>query len=245
MNKSSSTAPLLLNNNSDGSSDHHDNISITTRTVQPRELPLLDGIRPHNNCQSHTTRTNSYADTLKFCVGGTGNSQVPTSEPPLRSQPSRGNLTGVLPLGQTFHLPEQQNTDPPMSPYPQPSHMEELLACCLIGKIWGDPHPLPAIIYKTKKDWFFVKGQVDYIDAGNDWIMLRFANAEDRMLAYDQRPWHVNGLNFVIQKWTPFFDSYSAFISRIDQWVKVPRLPWEFWDHESLAVLMKPMGPIV
>jgi len=72
-----------------------------------------------------------------------------------------------------------------MSPKPHTSHMDELLACCLIGKIWGDLLPLTAIIHKTKKDWYFVKRQVDYIDAGNDWIMLRFANSEDRMLVYD------------------------------------------------------------
>jgi len=46
--------------------------------------------------------------------------------------------------------------------------MEELLNCCLIGKIWGDHLPIPAIIHKIKKEWVFVKGQVDYIDAGND-----------------------------------------------------------------------------
>lgn len=55
----------------------------------------------------------------------------------------------------------------------------------------------------------------------------------------------MNGLNFVVQKWTPFFDSYSTTINRIDQWVGVPRLPWEFWDHTSLTELLKPVGPIV
>ena len=92
----------------------------------------------------------------------------------------------------------------------------------------GDPVPIPAIIHKTKKDWHFVKGHIDYIDASNDWIMIRFANSEDRRLVFELRPCHINGLNFVIQKWTPFFDSYSAVITHIDQWVRVLRLPWEF-----------------
>lgn len=75
--------------------------------------------------------------------------------------------------------------------------------------------------------------------------MVRFANAEDRMLVFDQRPWHINGLNFVIKKWTPFFDSYTVIITRIDQWVTVPRLSWEFWDQDSLRELLKPVGTIV
>lgn len=64
-----------------------------------------------------------------------------------------------------------------------------------------------------------MKWQVDYIDAGHDWIMLRFANfeGEGRRLVFEHRPWHVNGLNFVIQLWTLFFDSYSAIITKIDQ----------------------------
>lgn len=86
---------------------------------------------------------------------------------------------------------------------------------------------------------------MDYIDAGNDWIMIRFANADDRMLVFDQRPWHVNRLNFVVKKWTPFFDSYIAIINRIDQWVRVSRLPWEFWDQDSLTELPKPVGTMV
>lgn len=75
--------------------------------------------------------------------------------------------------------------------------------------------------------------------------MIRFANAEDRMLVFDHRPWHVNRLNFVVTKWTPFFDSYIVVINRIDQWVGVPRLPWEFWDQDSLTELLKPVGTMV
>ena len=55
----------------------------------------------------------------------------------------------------------------------------------------------------------------------------------------------MNGLNFVIQKWTPFSDSYSVVITHIDQWVRVPRLPWEFWDIDSLTDLLKTVSPVV
>ena len=130
---------------------------------------------------------------------GNGNPQVPLREPKFCPQLLRSNPTGLLSIGQPSHHPAQPDTKPiPLDPHP--TNMDELLACCIIGKIWGDPIPLPAIIHKTKKDWYFVKGQVDYIDAGNDCIMIRFANSEDRLLVYDQRPWHVNGLKFVLQK---------------------------------------------
>ena len=73
----------------------------------------------------------------------------------------------------------------------------------------------PPLFTKLKKIGCFVKEQVDYIDAGNDWILLRFASAEDRVLVYDQRAWHVNGLNFILQKWSPCFDSYTASITKL------------------------------
>jgi len=58
--------------------------------------------------------------------------------------------------------------------------MDELIALCLLGQIWGDHVPLSAIIHKTKNDWKFPKGQVDYLELGNNWILLRFANVEDK-----------------------------------------------------------------
>lgn len=90
-----------------------------------------------------------------------------------------------------------------------------------------------------------MKRHIDYIGAGNDWIMIQFANSEDMRPVFELRPWHVNGLNFVIHKWTPFFDSYSAILAHIDQWVRVPKLPWEFWDIYSLIVLLKSVGLVV
>ena len=71
----------------------------------------------------------------------------------------------------------------------------------------------------------FIKAQVKYINVDNDWILLRFFLCENKVLIYDL---HVNGLKFVIDKWFPFFDLYSTIIGRVDQWIRVPRLPWEF-----------------
>lgn len=53
-------------------------------------------------------------------------------------------------------------------PPPPTINMEELKASCLLGKILGDLVPLHAIIHKTKYDWKFIKGQVEYIDMVND-----------------------------------------------------------------------------
>ena len=76
-------------------------------------------------------------------------------------------------------------------------------------------------------------------------MFLCFANSQDRGLVFDQRPWYVNGLNFVLIPWIPFFDPYNTLITRVDQWIQIPRLPWEFWDAAYLYDLLKNIGPVV
>ena len=109
----------------------------------------------------------------------------------------------------------------------QPAGMSSL---CLLGKPWGDPIPLAIVMSKTRKDWGFIKGQLDYLELGNGWLLFRFSNMQDITLVWNGRPWHVSGLNLVLRRWEPFFDPYSATIQRIDQWVKITRLPLELWD---------------
>jgi len=127
-----------------------------------------------------------------------------------------------------------------------PSHPPfSLSSLCLLGKPWGDPIPLSIIMSKTRKDWGFVKGQLDYLELGNGWILFRFSNLQDITLVWNGRPWHVSGLNLVLRKWEPYFDPYSATIQRIDQWVKITHLPLELWEEEALRQLLKDVGVFI
>ena len=58
--------------------------------------------------------------------------------------------------------------------------------------------PLHAIIYKTKTDWRFLKGQPEYGELCNDWILLRSANVEDKDMVWRGRSWFVGSFNFVL-----------------------------------------------
>lgn len=70
MNNLSPTSPFSFSNNSDCGSNHHDNVPISSNSSQLRELPLLDGIRPHNYSQLDPIRPTHYANALKFDLGG-------------------------------------------------------------------------------------------------------------------------------------------------------------------------------
>jgi len=98
---------------------------------------------------------------------------------------------------------------------------------------------------KTRKDWGFVKGQIDYLDLGNGQILFRFSNLQDITLVWNGQPWHVSGLNLVLRQWEPFFDPFSTTIQRIDQWIKITRLPLELWEEETLKQLLQNVGQFI
>jgi len=83
------------------------------------------------------------------------------------------------------------------------------------------------------------------VDIGNEWILVRFATVDDRNLVYNNRPWLVNGLNFILTPWIPFFDPFSNAIDKVNQWICIPRLPCEFWDQGSLVLLLSCVGHVV
>lgn len=59
-------------------------------------------------------------------------------------------------------------------------------------------------------------------------MLLRFASVSDKNYVCFNRLWFVKGLNLVLTPWIPYFNPYFVSIGRIDQWVRIPRLPWEF-----------------
>ena len=62
---------------------------------------------------------------------------------------------------------------------------DELNTYCLFEKIWGESLPLSTIIHRTHNDKKIIRGKVDYVDLGNEWILLRFANSQDKLLVHD------------------------------------------------------------
>ena len=116
---------------------------------------------------------------------------------------------------------------------------------CLLGKPWGESIPLSIVMSKTRKDWGFIKGQVDYLDLGNGWTMFQFSNLQDLTLVWEGRPWHVSGLNLVLRCWEPYFDPFSATIQMIDQWIKITRLPLELWEEDTSKQLLHNVGQFI
>ena len=77
--------------------------------------------------------------------------------------------------------------DPPEASFPEAvivdelsqvqRDIQELSKSCLIGKMLGEPLDVRTIISRTKAEWKFVKGDIEFLDMGNHWILLKFANS--------------------------------------------------------------------
>lgn len=114
----------------------------------------------------------------------------------------------------------------------------ELSKSCLLGKMMYVPLDLRTIIARTKADWKMVKGDVDYLKMGNWWILLRFGNPQDLALVWRERSWHILGDVFVLSPWKPSFDPYMKKIKWVELWVRIPRLPTELLNFDSIANLL-------
>jgi len=129
----------------------------------------LDGVRSHNSASPSEPSRATFASTLKLGLGSHGSGKQSISEPEpalkheisespevvLKGEPS--NLTHLLPSSGS----SVQSNVPSMS-------IDELSACCLLGKMWGESVPIASIIHRTQSEWKFTKGQIDYVDLGND-----------------------------------------------------------------------------
>ncbi|KAJ8434464.1 hypothetical protein Cgig2_006270 [Carnegiea gigantea] len=134
-------------------------------------------------------------------MGGHSGPKISTTEPELCSKFRQSKPSENFSVGQSSnsHIPNPQSQHPtPQIPQQSPLNLDQLIACYLLGKVWGEPLSLPAIIHRTRNEWKSVRGHMEYVEMGNHWILNRFANAENKFLVFEQRPYFVNGLNFVL-----------------------------------------------
>jgi len=171
----STTSSLSFSSSFDGSVDHQDDVSSPSHPSQYGVSPVLNECQPHDHGQSLNVKPSSHSNTLKLRVGSNDSPKVSATKPKLCPQFRKSQPPWNLSLGQGSdssvlvpqHIPVHDI--PPNTPT---TSTEELLACYLLGRVWGEPIPLPAIIHRTRNDWKFVKGHIEYVDIGNHWILI-------------------------------------------------------------------------
>ncbi|KAM3381618.1 hypothetical protein P3S68_007191 [Capsicum galapagoense] len=68
------------------------------------------------------------------------------------------------------------------------------------------------------------------IDLGNDFYIAKFTNSENMQKALHGGPWFVIGSFLSVRHWEPNFIPEEATQSHTAIWIRLPRLPTEFYD---------------
>lgn len=175
-------------------------------------LTELDGSSHHNPSSKDMETTPTFSWVVKLGMGSLGGHSLPRTRLEHHVYPIESHLESknkVISSGVTppdFDLPTMR----------------------LFGKICGDSIPFHLIRIKTKCDWTQVKGQIDYVDMGNGWILFKFTTVPGREYVWLNQPWFVSRLNVVLKPWVPMFDPYAVSDTHVDQWITITRLPQEY-----------------
>ena len=199
---------------------------------------LLNAHRPSSSATSpmdhHSGAIHPPSPTVVQSVGSDSHCAPP-------SPPQSGDTSPVI-----SDLP---NTPTPSVTVPSPtlddSELQLFRSSCLFGKVWGDPIPIASVISRLRQEWAFIQGEVSLRYLSNGWFLIRFTNSLDKADVWDRRPWFVQGLNFVLLPWKPLFKPFSNSITQVDQWVKIPFLPNEFWSVTHLTTLTQKVGRLI
>ncbi|KAJ8433096.1 hypothetical protein Cgig2_020592 [Carnegiea gigantea] len=150
--RNSSTSPLSVTYSEHGDNDNNNLDSPICDSSKPSGLHTVGGGRGDNPRSLLQKMEPSYAQAMKFSSPDPRGASPSLSSPDHVTYPQLGN-----PQSPDLCAQESPCFGPPASPPVE--HMEELMALCLLGKIWGDYVPLPAIINKTRADWRFLSSQ--------------------------------------------------------------------------------------
>ncbi|CAN1164233.1 hypothetical protein LINPERHAP2_LOCUS25470 [Linum perenne] len=89
------------------------------------------------------------------------------------------------------------------------------------------------------------KGGVQVSDVGFGFYVVNFETVADYERAMFGGPWMVNDHYVVIQELRPYFHPEETFLSTLRVWVRLPGLPFEYFDHAILKHISDRIGKTV
>lgn len=77
-------------------------------------------------------------------------------------------------------------------------------------------------------------GIVKVVDIGNGYHMTIFSYLQDDQFALHEGPWIVAEHQLLVQRWRPNFDPFNDELKKVLVWIRVPRLPVEYYNRHIL-----------
>ncbi|KAI9094528.1 hypothetical protein K1719_026648 [Acacia pycnantha] len=128
---------------------------------------------------------------------------------------------------------------------------EEYAAWCLpwmnslILKVLGANFPTYIIRDRINRMWR-PKDPLKLIPLSNGYYIVSFSNKEDRDYAFQEGPWMIEDHYLIVQRWRPNFNPWKADLQcQIAAWVRLPDVPFEFYNVESLRRIGNMIGRMI
>ncbi|XP_057730252.1 uncharacterized protein LOC130945560 [Arachis stenosperma] len=77
-------------------------------------------------------------------------------------------------------------------------------------------------------------GELDVIDLGNDYYLVKFYAQEDLDAALVDGPWKIYDHYLTVRLWEPNFNLFTTTIDKITAWIRLPGLPIELYNEKIL-----------
>jgi hypothetical protein len=114
----------------------------------------------------------------------------------------------------------------------------------LIIKAFGKSIGFKYMEYKIKVLWNPI-GELQCIDLGLDYFLIRFKLSEDYWKVVNGGPWFVKQQFLSIRRWSPGFRPSEAKMTTTAVWVRLPELPIELYDARLLTRIGNQLGTLL
>ncbi|KAI9112066.1 hypothetical protein K1719_016962 [Acacia pycnantha] len=112
-------------------------------------------------------------------------------------------------------------------------------------KILGANFPTYVIRDRINRMWR-PKDPLKLIPLSNGYFIVSFSNKEDKEYAFQEGPWMIDDYYLIVQRWRPNFNPWKADLQcNIAAWVRLPDVPFEFYNVESLRRIGNMIGKMI
>ena len=117
-------------------------------------------------------------------------------------------------------------------------------AHALLVKVFGRSVGFHFLRNKVMRLWK-PAGRLDYVDLCKDYFLMRFGLVEDYNNVLNSGPWFIGEYFLSIQRWEPNFKPANASCSSMAVWIRLPELPFEYYEIEVLKEIGNAIGPVL
>ena len=114
----------------------------------------------------------------------------------------------------------------------------------LIIKVFGRSVGYNFLLSKLHALWK-PKGKIDCVDLECDYFLIRFYLKEDHDTVLIKGPWFIGEHFLSIRPWEANFRPEEDNIASVAVWVRLPRLPIEYYDVEALKEIGQAIGTVL